>query len=175
MPITGWDRVLMATIGAADFLASGAVIVSLGLALAIWVRRLGRAVALCVTAYAVIGAGWIALVAYASSSRACFPTRWRTRPRHAAMILTSMSLSPIFGTSAKRRADLERAETIRSVDRAGHRRCDQGGTRRTVALAVGQDVRPLPRAAVGPGNGGRRCGRAASDVIEPELSAGSNL
>ena len=46
--ITGWDRVLMGTIGTADFLASGAAIVSLGLSLAIWVRRLGRAVVLLV-------------------------------------------------------------------------------------------------------------------------------
>jgi hypothetical protein len=44
-------------------LAYGAVITSLGLALATWVSRLGRAVALCVTVYVVFSVGWPLLVA----------------------------------------------------------------------------------------------------------------
>ena len=39
-----------------------AVITSLGLALATWVSRLGRAVALCVSAYVVFSIGWVLLV-----------------------------------------------------------------------------------------------------------------
>ena len=46
-----------------SILASGAAITSLGLAMATWVSRLGRSVALCVTAYAVISVGWPMLVA----------------------------------------------------------------------------------------------------------------
>jgi ABC-type transport system involved in multi-copper enzyme maturation permease subunit len=43
-------------------LSYSAVITSLGLALATWVSRLGRAVALCVTTYAVFSIGWVILV-----------------------------------------------------------------------------------------------------------------
>ncbi len=42
--------------------AYGAAIISLGLALATWVSRLGRAVALCVAAYVVFSIGWLILV-----------------------------------------------------------------------------------------------------------------
>jgi hypothetical protein len=49
--LTAWDRILAALFCVADFLASGAIFVSLGLALATWVRRLGRAVALSVSFY----------------------------------------------------------------------------------------------------------------------------
>jgi ABC-type transport system involved in multi-copper enzyme maturation permease subunit len=42
--------------------AYGAVITSLGLALATWVSRLGRAVALCVAAYVVFSIGWAVLI-----------------------------------------------------------------------------------------------------------------
>ena len=42
-------------------LAYSAVIASLGLALATWVSRLGRAVALCVATYAVMSTGWVLL------------------------------------------------------------------------------------------------------------------
>jgi ABC-type transport system involved in multi-copper enzyme maturation permease subunit len=44
-------------------LAYGAAITSLGLALATWVSRLGRAVAVCVSAYIVFSIGWIVLIA----------------------------------------------------------------------------------------------------------------
>jgi ABC-type Na+ efflux pump permease subunit len=43
-------------------LGYGAVITSLGLALATWVSRLGRAIALCVTAYVVFSIGWPILI-----------------------------------------------------------------------------------------------------------------
>jgi ABC-type transport system involved in multi-copper enzyme maturation permease subunit len=43
--------------------ANCAVITSLGLLIATWVSRLGRAVALCISAYVVFSIGWVALVA----------------------------------------------------------------------------------------------------------------
>ena len=43
-------------------LGYGAVITSLGLAVATWVSRLGRAIALCVTAYVVFSIGWPILI-----------------------------------------------------------------------------------------------------------------
>ncbi len=46
-----------------SILAQGAVITSLGLAVATWVSRLGRAVALCVAAYVVFSIGWPILIA----------------------------------------------------------------------------------------------------------------
>ena len=49
-------------------LGYGAVITSLGLALATWVSRLGRAIALCVTAYVVFSIGWPILILLVSSS-----------------------------------------------------------------------------------------------------------
>ncbi len=44
-------------------LGYGAVMTSLGLALATWMSRLGRAIALCVTAYVVSSIGWPILIA----------------------------------------------------------------------------------------------------------------
>ena len=43
-------------------MANSAVITSLGLVMATWVSRLGRAVTLCVSAYVVFSIGWILLV-----------------------------------------------------------------------------------------------------------------
>jgi len=95
-PITIWDRWLFATLLPADFLASGAVITSLGIALAVWVRRLGRAVMLSVVAYI---AGVIGLAILTESvilpllySRFAF---WYTRNdwiRHALM-----AINPLVG------------------------------------------------------------------------------
>jgi ABC-type transport system involved in multi-copper enzyme maturation permease subunit len=62
VPLTPWDRILAVLFAQADFLASGAMIVSLGLALATWVRRLGRAVALSVIGFFVFGLGWVFLI-----------------------------------------------------------------------------------------------------------------
>ncbi len=41
------------------FLAQGAVVTSFGLALATWMRRLGRAIAASVAAYALVAFGWL--------------------------------------------------------------------------------------------------------------------
>ncbi len=56
----GWiDRVAFALLPTALLLAQGAVVTSVGLALATWMRRLGRAMAVSVTAYAMIAFGYI--------------------------------------------------------------------------------------------------------------------
>jgi ABC-type transport system involved in multi-copper enzyme maturation permease subunit len=64
-PLTDRDRVLAVVYCLADFLASGALLVSLGLALATWVRQLGRAVVLSVIAFFVLAIGWSLLVEFA--------------------------------------------------------------------------------------------------------------
>jgi ABC-type transport system involved in multi-copper enzyme maturation permease subunit len=65
-------------------LTYSAVIASLGLALATWVSRLGRAVALCVSAYVVFSLGWLFLGLLA------FP--------HDQMGLLLLMGSPLFGS-----------------------------------------------------------------------------
>jgi ABC-type Na+ efflux pump permease subunit len=87
-PLTFWDRTFAATFCAADFLASCAAIVSLGLALATWVPRLGRAVALSVTAYVLAGVGWVFLVILLFENRPV-PSRW--------LLNCVLALSPIAG------------------------------------------------------------------------------
>jgi ABC-type transport system involved in multi-copper enzyme maturation permease subunit len=57
-PLTLSDRILATILSPADFLASGASLVSLGLLLAVWVRRLGRAVAVSVILYILLAFVW---------------------------------------------------------------------------------------------------------------------
>jgi ABC-type transport system involved in multi-copper enzyme maturation permease subunit len=64
VPLKNWERALASVYCPADFLVSGAMIVSLGLALATWVRRLGRAVALSVIAYFLAVIGWFFVVQF---------------------------------------------------------------------------------------------------------------
>jgi ABC-type transport system involved in multi-copper enzyme maturation permease subunit len=89
IPLTIWDRSLAVTCSLADFLASCAVIVSLGLLIATWVRRLGQAVALSVIAYFLAGIGWLILVGFVD---------WDDE--HRWLGTCAMSVSPIFGTIA---------------------------------------------------------------------------
>ncbi len=67
----GGERELAALLMAAFVLASGAAVTSLGLAMATWCSRLGRAVALTVSLYLLVTVGWIfAVVAsYADPDR----------------------------------------------------------------------------------------------------------
>jgi ABC-type transport system involved in multi-copper enzyme maturation permease subunit len=57
-PLALTDRILATILSPADFLASGASLVSLGLLLAVWVRRLGRAVAVSVILYILLAIVW---------------------------------------------------------------------------------------------------------------------
>jgi ABC-type transport system involved in multi-copper enzyme maturation permease subunit len=56
---TQWPAAVLVV---AQVVAQGAAITSLGLALATWVSRVGRAVPLTVTAYVLVTAGWVFLV-----------------------------------------------------------------------------------------------------------------
>jgi hypothetical protein len=59
----GWiDRVAFVCLPTALLLAQGAVVTSFGLALATWMRRLGRAIALSVASYVAIAFGWLVSV-----------------------------------------------------------------------------------------------------------------
>jgi ABC-type transport system involved in multi-copper enzyme maturation permease subunit len=96
IPLNRWDRIFAPSLCVFDFLASGALIVSLGLALATWVRRLGRAVALSVVLYFLAGIGFIALTELAYELvRPAAPTDWLIRNRWFMTVLTSFS--PVAG------------------------------------------------------------------------------
>jgi ABC-type transport system involved in multi-copper enzyme maturation permease subunit len=59
----GWiDGVAFACLPTALMLAQGAVVTSFGLALATWMSRVGRAIAVSVACYAVIAFAWIVLI-----------------------------------------------------------------------------------------------------------------
>jgi ABC-type transport system involved in multi-copper enzyme maturation permease subunit len=97
--VTDLDRFLAALFCPFDFLVSGAMIVSLGLLLATWVRRLGRAVALSVIAFFLGAIGlpilvelsfaFIASTLYAGSGQAIYQNRW--------IMECVTSLSPLVG------------------------------------------------------------------------------
>jgi hypothetical protein len=56
------DRLAVVALPMALLLAQGAVVTSVGLALATWIRRVGRAVAISVASYAAVAFGWIILL-----------------------------------------------------------------------------------------------------------------
>jgi ABC-type transport system involved in multi-copper enzyme maturation permease subunit len=62
VPLELIDRVADVAVPVAVLLAQGAVIASVGLALATWIRRLGRAVAASVAGYAFFAFGWLILL-----------------------------------------------------------------------------------------------------------------
>jgi ABC-type transport system involved in multi-copper enzyme maturation permease subunit len=100
-PLTFWDRGLTLAVCSGHFLASGALIVSLGLALATWVRQLGRAVAFSVIAFFLTGIGWlilIQLIRVQLMSTQALGWGWQEAGHWVVECL--MSLSPLFGTLA---------------------------------------------------------------------------
>ena len=96
VPLAARDRILAVLFSQADFLASCAMIVSLGLAIATWVRRLGRAVALSVTAFLVVGLGWVFLVEVVFRQLANVQTSdwWE---KYGWLRDSASSFSPIYG------------------------------------------------------------------------------
>jgi ABC-type Na+ efflux pump permease subunit len=94
--LTGADRVIGATLCVFDFLVSGALIVSWGLALATWVPRLSRAIAGSVIAFLLFGMGWPLMIELLFSPilRAQLPGAYE-RNRWLQDFLTS--LSPLAG------------------------------------------------------------------------------
>jgi hypothetical protein len=61
-PLDAVDRIAYVLIPVAMLLAQGAVVTSVGLALATWFRRVGRAVAVSVTCCAALSFGWLIVV-----------------------------------------------------------------------------------------------------------------
>ncbi len=95
-PLTFTDRWLSAMLCPADFLASGAVITSLGVLIAIWIRQLGRAVALSAIIFVTSAIGWIffsQLFFYQFLNQ--FMNQWVARNRW--LVNAVVSLSPIAG------------------------------------------------------------------------------
>ena len=96
VPLYVRDRIFAGTFCLIDFLASGALIVSWGLLLATWVPRLGRAVALSVIAYFLLGIGWPLLIELLFSQLLVSqPVNWYDRNRTLQKCL--MSFSPLTG------------------------------------------------------------------------------
>ncbi len=62
VPLGALDRIAFATFPVAFLLVQGAAVTSVGLALATWMRRLGRAVAVSVASYAFVAFGWLILL-----------------------------------------------------------------------------------------------------------------
>ena len=96
VPLTSGDRILAVVFCTLDMIVSCAILVSLGLLIATWVPRLGRAVAISVAAYFLIGIGWVILVQFLFqefrrniSSEGVNQVRW--------IETCLMALSPIFG------------------------------------------------------------------------------
>jgi ABC-type transport system involved in multi-copper enzyme maturation permease subunit len=83
-PISDGVRLVSVMLMALLVLVHGAAITSLGLALATWIPRQGRAVGLCVSAYVMVSVGWMILIFSLISG-----------PRRAEPWLT---LSPIFAS-----------------------------------------------------------------------------
>jgi ABC-type transport system involved in multi-copper enzyme maturation permease subunit len=99
VPLTIWDRCIGVGLCNADFLASGAMIVGLGLALAIWIRRMGRAIVLSVIAYFLAGIGWCFLVELSFSFllRAVGIDPGRLFQDYYWLKVSMLALSPIAG------------------------------------------------------------------------------
>ena len=91
-----------------------AVITSLGLVLATWVSRLGRAVALCVSAYVLFSIGWIVLLffwpflmvrmilswypwSWGARCTARSSPRWRSRREHFTFLAAVNATAVAFG------------------------------------------------------------------------------
>ena len=79
VPVNAWDRVFACTFCVADFLASSAMIVSLGGALATWIRQLGRAVVVNIIVFFLISVGWIVLVQFLYPARLLGNFRWHEK------------------------------------------------------------------------------------------------
>ena len=97
VPLNVWDRILAVCCGVAEFLVSAAVIVSLGLALATWVRRLNRAIVLSVIAYFLTAIIWnvaVEIILELHLSLAQSPV-WSFR--HRWLYQCAFSMGPIAG------------------------------------------------------------------------------
>jgi ABC-type transport system involved in multi-copper enzyme maturation permease subunit len=97
VPLSVWDRILAVCCAVAEFLVSCAVIVSLGLALATWVRKLNRAIVLSVSAYFLTAIVWSIAVEmiFLVCLRLTESPDWSDRYR--VVYQCALSLGPIAG------------------------------------------------------------------------------
>lgn len=96
-PLTAADRVLAVLLCGGDFLVSGAMIVSLGVAIATWVPRLGRAVALNVIAFFLIGLGWIFVAEFFLRQFLLSLQTGQRMNDYMWLVRSAASLSPVAG------------------------------------------------------------------------------
>jgi ABC-type transport system involved in multi-copper enzyme maturation permease subunit len=85
-PDGSWLSYLLLLLSVAAYVAT---ITSLGLAVATWVSRLGRAVAICVTVYVVFSIGWPILIA----------SLFSPEPRGRSLVLASPAVGAFAATS----------------------------------------------------------------------------
>ena len=89
-------------------LAYGAAITSLGLAAATWSRRLGRAIALCVTTYVVFAIVWPILVLLVAGQR--------SQSTITAMMMGDPPIGAVFGTMATSASSFPAGGFVRQED-----------------------------------------------------------
>ena len=97
LPLTLGDRIVAVGFCAADYLFSCALLVSLGLLIATRVPTLGRAVALSVIVYLLIGIGWMIVAERLFTNPLLFSLRSDLDSRYRWLRLCAMSVSPVFG------------------------------------------------------------------------------
>ncbi|WP_422923611.1 ABC transporter permease [Singulisphaera sp. PoT] len=94
-PLSLWDRWIGAMLGPADLLASGALLTSLGIAIALYVRQVGRAVLSSVLVFITISIVWIVVWGFLFSTIRRTMINFQGNQRW--LLTTMMSLSPIAG------------------------------------------------------------------------------
>jgi ABC-type transport system involved in multi-copper enzyme maturation permease subunit len=102
-PITNVDRVRAGILPTAFFLVHSAAVTSFGLALAIWFKRTGRAVAISVAAFVVMSIGWIVAVEAAVRPLLNWWQRhggWLDADKNSALFQSLIALSPMGGQVA---------------------------------------------------------------------------
>ncbi len=98
IPLTVADRVKASLCIIADFLVSGALIVSIGLLLATWISRVGRAVGTSVMIFFLLGIGWPIASEFILQSFRIAQTFGTQNDHYQALSQTVPCLSPAFGT-----------------------------------------------------------------------------
>ncbi len=98
VPLNVVDRLLVTFLCPIDFLVSGAMIVSIGLLIATWISRLGRAVAASVIFYLAITIGWPILIQSIGMHNVMItgPNDWVWYERRRWITTAISSLSPMF-------------------------------------------------------------------------------
>ena len=124
-------------------LAFGAAIASLGLALATWVSRLGRAVALCITAHIAWMVGWPFVVAVCVGTPAMRHTGMMLGDPPCGMLFGTFGIAPAGPPGHARPTDFRRAPA--ADDRLDHR---HRRVRGPPVPVDGRHLRPLPGAGL---------------------------